>query len=99
MNWTGLRQILSLGKGNKGKTDTLAVLQGIIMQPRWQHGQRDEPQIRRSWVRFQGLQRVDNLYKNLTGQPRSEGRWAGVIHDPCLLVHAHKNNDEEEIVP
>ena len=84
---------------NKAKLDSHQSKKAIFMQPRWQHGQEGELQIRRSWVRIQGLQRVDNLYKNLTGQPRSEGRWAGVIHDPCLLVHAHKNNDEEEIVP
>ena len=64
------------------------------MQPRWQHGQEAELQIRRSGVRIQGLQEAANLFKNGTGQPRSEGRWAGVIHDPAFLVHAH--NDEYE---
>ena len=26
--------------------------------------------------------------------PRSEGKWAGVNHDPCLLPHAHNDDCE-----
>ena len=44
-----------------------------------------------------GTAEAANLYKNATGQPRSEGIRAGVIHDPCLLAHAHNDDYEERM--
>ena len=31
--------------------------------------------------------------------PRSEGKWAGAIHGPCLLAHAHNDENEGTHVP